>query len=246
MPVAKKKPAATAGEVKVPKPKFQSFSIWIVGDTPLICHAWAPKNKKHMLEKQQKKVNEAGKDIRDPDSDFLSSLYEMGEGAYGFPLTAVKKCMLSAAHKDKGVPRDTVMRSLWLDGQMVRVQPAHAGAICDLPLLRIHGSRPEMREDAVNIGSGLKKTASLAYRAQFTVWAMKVNGRFNTAVLTPEWIAFLVESSGLATGIGNWRNEKNGVFGAFHLASAAEEAAWDAFAAGKGPLPLPAHMAEAA
>lgn len=225
------------------KPIFNTFKLWLVGDTPLITHAWSEKAKREMLQKQVK-ATKAGKDQRDPQADFVSSLYEMGQDKdgndiYGFPATGVKNCILSAAHKDKGIARTSVMSALWIDAAMTRVRPALAGAVCDMPLVRIYGGAPEMREDMVKIGSGLNKIANLAYRGQFTVWAMNISGRFNASVITPDALAFLIQESGVASGLGEWRNERKGMFGAFHLASAEEEAQWNAFATGKGQLPLP-------
>lgn len=227
------------------KPQFKAFSIWLVGDTPLITHAWSEKAKREMLQKQVK-APKAGKEAKDPQADFVSSLYEMGDGTYGFPATGFKNCILSAAHKDKGIPRSGVMAALWLDANLVRVRPALAGAICDMPLVRIYGPKPEMREDMVKIGSGLNKVANLAYRAQFTIWAVKIKGRFNAAGLNAEQLAFLISEAGMAFGVGEWRNEKKGMFGAFHLASVEEEDAWDAFATGKGGLPIPENYRQAA
>jgi hypothetical protein len=224
---------------------FKRFSTWIVGDTPLITHAWSEKAKREMLQKQVK-ATKAGKEARDPDADFVSSLYEMGDNAYGFPATGVKNCVLASAHKDKGIARSAVMAALFLDADMVRVRPALAAAICDMPLVRIWGDAPMMREDMVKIGAGLNKTANLAYRAQFTNWAIKVSGKFNSDVLTPEALAFLFSESGIACGLGEWRNERKGFFGSFHIATAEEEAAWDRFATGKGPLPISEAMKIAA
>lgn len=227
------------------KTKFSRFKVWLVGDTPIITHAWSEKAKREMLQKQVK-ATKAGKEPRDPQADFVSSLYEMGDGVYGFPATGVKNCIMSAAHKDKGIARTGVMAALWLDADMVRTRPALAGAICDMPLIRIWGSDPEMREDMVKIGAGLNKTANLAYRAQFTVWAMCITGKFNPAVLNEEALAFLIQESGFASGLGEWRNERKGMFGAFHMADIEEEKAWDAYASGKGPLPMPASYQMAA
>lgn len=227
------------------KSTFKAFSTWIVGDTPLITHAWSEKARREMLEKQVK-ATKGGKVARDPQQDFVSSLYEMGDGSYGFPATGVKNCILASAHKDKGIARTAVMAALWIDAQMVRTRPALAGAVCDMPLLRIYGGAPEMREDMVKIGSGLNKVANLSYRGQFTVWALKLSGRFNADVITPEALAFLIQESGMACGLGEWRNERKGMFGAFHLADTAEEKAWDAFASGKGKLPIPVAYAMAA
>jgi hypothetical protein len=227
------------------KAKFKNFSVWIVGDTPLITHAWSEKAKREMLGKQVKAVK-AGKEARDPQVDFVNSLYEMGDGSYGFPATGLKNCILSGAHKDKGIPRSVVMGALWINAEMVRVRPALAGAVCDMPLLRIYGSKPEMREDMVKIGSGLNKTANLAYRAQFTVWAFKATGRFNVDVLTQEQLAYLIDDVGMSCGVGEWRNERKGMFGAFHRATIEEETVWEKFSIGKAKLPVPVSYAQAA
>lgn len=221
------------------------FNAWIVGDTPLICHAWSEKAKRQMLEKQVGAAK-TGKEPKDPYQDFRNSLYEIEPGVYGFPAMGVKNSWLSAAHKDKNIPRTSAQAGLWLDADIVRLRPGLAGAICDMPLLRIYGSDPEMREDMVSIGAGFKKTANLSYRGQFTVWAMKVKGRTNPLMVNPEKLARLAYDGGMSVGVGEWRNEKKGFFGAYHLADPAEARAWDAFAAGTGPLPVPANYKIAA
>lgn len=226
------------GEMLSTKPIFQAFKLWIVGETPLIVHAWSQKAKLEMLQKQVK-ATRGGKEARNPEQDFVDSLYEMDTGVFGFPATGIKNCILSSAHKDRGVARSSVLAALWIDAEMVRSRPALAGAICDMPLIRIWGSEPQMREDMTKIGSGLNKIANLAYRAQFTNWAMRVTGRFNASVITAESLAFLIQQSGMASGLGEWRNERRGLFGAFRLANSVEEGEWETFARGKGPLPVP-------
>ena len=68
---------------------------------------------------------------------------------------------------------------------------------------------------------------------------MKISGRFNASVLSVEQLAFLISEAGMSYGLGEWRNEKKGIFGAFRLASAEEEDAWEAYVAGKGEMPNP-------
>jgi hypothetical protein len=249
------KPKEETGNLMIALSKptaFKRFAVWIIGDTPLITHAWSQKAKTEMLQKQVKAVK-GGKAARDPKQDFVDSLYEMGDGTYGFPTTGVKNCILSAAHKDKGVPRSTALGALWLDANMVRTRPALSSAICDMPLTRIWGGDhedpkhpPLCREDMVKIGAGLNKVANLAYRAQFTVWAMRITGKYNSSVLSDETLGFLIMESGMSSGLGEWRNERKGMFGAFHLADAEEQSEWEAFAAKKGPLPLPENYRQAA
>ena len=219
-------------------PVFARFDIWLVGETPLITNAWSEKAKNQMLAKQLK-TTKAGRGERDPEADFVNSLYEMEPGAYGFPALGIKNAILQAAHKDKGVPRTTMLSALWIDADMVSVRPALAGAMCDMPLVRIYGDPPKMREDMVRVGSGVSKTATLAYRGQFTRWAIRVAGKLNTSIVTPGQFAAMIQDAGMSCGIGEWRNERHGVFGSFHLAHAAEQEAWELFAAGKGPIPEP-------
>lgn len=230
---------------------FSRAQVWIVGTTPLIVHAWSEKAKKEMLAKQVK-ATKPGRDLRDPQQDFVDSLYEIGvdkktgRNMYGFPAMGLKNAILSVSHKDKGVARTSVMQSLWIDAPIVQTRPALEGAVCDMPIIPIHGSAPEMREDMVKIGAGLQKTANLAYRGQFKTWAMRLDLRFNQTTLTPEALAFLIEESGISIGIGEWRNERRGVFGSYRIASAEEEDAWKSYAFGKGSLPVTDQLAEVA
>ena len=235
------KSTETLGAAMIKRATRQPFELWVVGNMPLISHAWSEKAKLAMLAKQVKSIS-AGREVRDPEADFLSSLYEMGEpGVYGFPATALKKAILGVAHKDKGVARSGAMglqAALWIQPKITRVRPALAGAMCDMPLLQIWGSKPEMREDMVRVGTRIK-SADFAYRAQFTIWAFRVRGHLNIDILPITSLNELIREAGIAIGVGDWRNEKSGYFGAFHLANEDEVAAWDAFADAGGPLPEP-------
>src|SRR4051812_48625662 len=73
------------GELLSEKAPSQDFIFWIVGDTPIIVHAWSEKAKGDML-KTQAGATRSAKEKRDPEKDFLQSLYDMGDGIYGFPI----------------------------------------------------------------------------------------------------------------------------------------------------------------
>jgi hypothetical protein len=224
------------------KKTFSRFDVWIVGDTPLITHSWSEKARLDMLRKQVKAVKAAGRQARDPEEDFRNSLYEIKDGVYAFPTTAAKLALMSAAHQDKGISKTSILANVWLDCSMYKVRPALATAVCDMPLTRIYGAKPEMREDMVRVGAGMNKTSTLAYRAQFFPWAARISGRFNPTQVPAESLAFLFDEAGRACGLCDWRNEKRGVFGSFHLSTAEEEDAWTRFAKGEGPMPMPETM----
>jgi hypothetical protein len=158
----------------------------------------------------------------------------------------VKKAIVSSAHKDKGIPKNALQAALWIKPLLVQTRPALAGAVCNVPMLKLYGSKPQLREDMVRIGAGPVKTANFAYRAEFTVWAMFIEGSLNTSTVPASALQQMVMAAGREVGIGDWRNERGGMFGAFKIADTKEEAAWEAFAKGKGKLPVPAGMKLAA
>ena len=80
-------------------------------------------------------------------------------------------------------------------------------------LVRIDGE-PRMREDMVRVGMG---TADIRYRAGFPEWSTTITISYNAGVFTPEQIVNLFNQGGFGVGVGEWRPEKNGPFGRFHV-----------------------------
>jgi hypothetical protein len=72
-----------------------------------------------------------------------------------------------------------------------------------------------MREDMVRVGMG---SADLRYRGEFKEWKTTFSIRFNKNVLSIEQIVLLFNTAGFAIGVGEWRPEKNGSHGMFHVA----------------------------
>lgn len=78
-----------------------------------------------------------------------------------------------------------------------------------------------MREDMVRVGMG---TADLRYRPEFSEWRTKILVRYNTNVLSEAQILNLLNVAGFAVGVGEWRPEKDGQYGMFHVATDKEAA----------------------
>jgi hypothetical protein len=64
--------------------------------------------------------------------------------------------------------------------------------------------------------------ADIRYRAEYPTWHTKVVVRFNANVLSPEQILNLLNTGGFAVGVGEWRPEKDGAYGMFHVATEAD------------------------
>lgn len=196
--------------------------IRIVGDTPLIVHAWSEKAKRQMLEVQMRATKTRAKEVRNPASDFIHSLYwltaipeeetfeafekALAEGAkFGFPVGAIKQAANSAAYRLGWVKNQMSLRGAYFlkteFGEMAEIQ----------------GGAPDFREDMVRIGMG---TADLRYRGEFKNWYMEMVLEYNASGdITLEQIMNCINQGGYSVGIGEWRPEKDGDFGRFHIES---------------------------
>jgi len=73
--------------ITLPPIKLSIVKLTVVGDSPLICHAWSEKSKRQMLEKQMKKAA-LKKEAKSPERDYEESLYPYPGGGFGFPSAA--------------------------------------------------------------------------------------------------------------------------------------------------------------
>jgi hypothetical protein len=182
-------------EVAPERIDVRRFSVRIVGDSPLITHAWSHKAKEMMLNKQMKKGTQA-KEAKDPEKDYEESLYRLPDGACGFPSIGVKAAAIRGA-KGLGMVMSDTRAAFHIEGD----------------LLKINGE-PHPREDMVRIGMG---TADIRYRGEFTDWSIDLPVTYNARIVSAEQIVAMLDAGGFGTGIGEWRPEKDGQFGRFHV-----------------------------
>lgn len=205
--------------------EIERVGISIVGDSPLIVHAWGEKAKRQMLEAQMKVTKIQGRDAKNPVEDFINSLYwishkptEYNEAAYaasvkagaqwGFPVTAIKQAAASGGFRSGALKDKMGIRgSFFIEGVRVNGDT----------LAVIEGPAPTMREDMVKIGMG---TADLRYRGMFENWSMNLTISYNkNGPITLEQIVNLINLGGYMCGIGEWRPERDGEYGQFHVAA---------------------------
>jgi len=204
------------------------LTIHIVGDTPLIISAWSAKAKQEMLDAQtggkKTKKQRIAKNIwaesagrlywmdGEPDidySDWTQELYEKHtQGArFGFPATAFKKAAIGAAYHG-GYTSSRVE----LQGEFFIVGEG------EQQLVQIHSdSIPSIREDNVKL---MGKTADLRHRPQFETWSADLIVRYDrNGSIAPESIINMINLGGRKEGVGEWRIEKGGQYGMYHVES---------------------------
>lgn len=211
---------ATKQEVGIELPPLNIglMEVTLIGDSPLIVHAWSHKAKREMLDKQMKKAKGA-KDAKDPKADYDASMYRLADGGYGFPSVAFKAAAVTAGTSVAGLTKVAARQAFHVLGEDVDIRGAFEGSVSRVNLARIDGCTPQMREDMVRVGMG---TADLRYRAEFPKWHAKVLVRYNQGVLSEAQILNLLNTAGFAVGVGEWRPEKDGAYGMFHVATEQE------------------------
>ena len=200
---------------------LQLMEVTIVGDAPLICHAWSHKSKLEMLDKQMKKAK--GKQAaKDPVADFKASLYLLSDGSCGFPSVGFKNAAVTAVTSVAGLTKVAARQAFHILGDDVDRPGVFPGTVCRENLIKVEGGSPRMREDMVRVGMG---TADIRYRGEFWPWHAKLLVRYNKNTLSEEQILNIINTAGFGVGVGEWRPEKDGDKGMFHVALESEVAA---------------------
>lgn len=198
--------SAKKTSVSVPTLDLQHIQLTLIGDTPLIVHNFSTKSRKEILDKQQKRAKR-GREARDPESEYKEAFYVIEEGVYGFPAMGFKKAAVRAA---KSLP-----------GMTMTDARGYFHIICDPHMLiPLKYESVECVEDVIRLSNG---SADLRYRPYFYGWSVDLNLRYNQAVVSDEQIVMMFDLAGFGVGVGDWRPEKNGQFGMFHVDKAGTE-----------------------
>lgn len=201
--------------ITIPAIDIRNATITLKGDSPLIVHKWSEKAKKMMLDKQMKVATSKGHDAKDPFADFVDTIYflsgkpesptpgafeeALSNGArFGFPSVGVKASAVSAGFR-AGVTKNLVSMNgaFHIDEEYVEIKGV-----------------PQIREDMVRVGMG---TADIRYRAEFPEWSTTFTVKYNAGVISLAQLCNLFNLGGFAVGIGEWRPEKGGTYGRYHV-----------------------------
>ena len=200
--------------------EIKKVTVRVVGDTPLIMHAWSEQAKRMMLEAQMGIAKGKKKEVKNPADDFIRSMYwltpmpedgtmesfeeAIANGArFGFPVTAFKQAAISAAYRMGWAKDKMSMRgAFYIDSD-------------ENGMIEIHSDTPEMREDMVKVGMG---TADIRYRGEIKNWFADLTISYNAnGQYSLENIVYIINAGGYGCGVGEWRPERDGQNGMFHV-----------------------------
>ena len=158
--------------------------IRIVGDSPLIMHAWSAKAKRQILEKEIGATKTKAREVKNPIEEFVSSMYwltpmpeeftrdavstALETARFGFPVTAFKQAAIDASYRQGWTKDKASLRGAFF------IEPNENGyysgdleidfkekKIAVIPnvykseaMVEIVSDLPLMREDMVRVGMG--------------------------------------------------------------------------------------------
>lgn len=196
--------------------------IRIVGDSSLIVHDWTQKAKQEMLDKMMGKKKAEKRENKDPIAEFADSMHwisgkpakfdeesvrkaiESDESRWGFPATGFKQAMCSTAYRCGWEPNQMGLR-----GGLFVVPDGN-------DLVEIKGCKPVMREDMVKVGMG---QPDIRYRGEFKNWHADLHIRYDVSAYPLDYLVNILNTAGFKCGVGEWRVERDGQFGMFHVDS---------------------------
>lgn len=195
----KSEPKDKTGGLNIPKMNIETMDIILIGDTPLISHAWSDEVKTKMLDKMMGLPEGETRAPKDPQKEYENSLYPMPGGKFGHPIMAFKKAWVGAGRYVEGF-KMTELRGLMF--------------VVGGPLVWVEGT-PRMRgPDPVTVG----QTTDLRFRGEFETWRVRLTVKFNASNISRAQVINLFQIAGFAVGVGDWRPECDGPYGTWHVA----------------------------
>ena len=192
-------------KIEIPPINFKRVKVTLEGDSPLLVNRFSEKSKQQILDKQLKKAKTA-KEAKDPMTLFKASLYPIPgkRNKYGVPAGGVKKCAVSACKFVDGVPASRAQGSFH-----ILAGPGN--------LVEIKGGKPQLDEQMVRVGPFGRRVADVRYRARFDTWSLSFIIQYNANMISPGQLVNLFDNAGFAVGLCEYRPEKSGSYGMFHV-----------------------------
>lgn len=190
-------PKATAQTViEIPPIEIKTYVFRLAGDSELITHAWSEKAKREMADVQGGKAR-AKKAPKIPKEEYEGAFYRLPDGTPAITAISFKAAAVNAARQVEGLTMTYLRGAFHTVGDLVAIEGV-----------------PRMRTDMVRVGMGV---ADIRYRPGFDPWAVNLKVRVNTRALTLEQLVHLFNQAGFSAGVGEWRPEKKGLYGMFHV-----------------------------
>ena len=210
--------------ITIPEIKLERHTLYLIGNAPLIVHAFAEKSRKQMLDKQMKKAK-GGRDARDPYAEVEAARYVLPDGRDGFPSVGFKNAAVTACTSISDVTKVAARQAFRVEGLAMNSEGIIEGAFVRTALVPLVAHPHTIREDVVRL-SGVGRTAEMRYRPEYSIWGVELDVVLNPQVVSIGQLASMFQAAGHGVGVGEFRPERNGDCGTFDVVSEKEFAKW--------------------
>ena len=214
MATKKKTESTTTSTLAINPIGIGTVTVSLVGETEIILHRLSQKmkdeiqnNEGGLQDPKRKKKQPRTKEVIE--REYQDAFYLTKEGNPAFKALGLKLAMVRAC-------RDLDMHMTEARGRL-HVLGENGGNEDELLEIIPDGGKPYMRTDFVKVGNG---GGTLRYRPGIPAgWKVNATIKYNKAPLTEEAIVNLLNQAGFGVGLCEWRPEKNGSYGRFHVES---------------------------
>lgn len=200
------------GQIAIPRLNIQHETLRVIGTSALLVHAWSEKVMKQIADAQgSARSNAKGrkKDPRDPEQEFKDAQYRDSHGNHCVRALALKASMVESVRFIPGNQQGREFPMSLAKGIMQVLGD----------LLPITANEPIMRRDMARLSSGV---SSPVYRPEYFPWGIEFTLMYNADLISLDGILSLFTLAGFHSGLCEWRPERGGNFGMFHIAAKGE------------------------
>lgn len=215
---------AKSNVISIPEVRLEQYRLYLIGNAPLLVHAFPEKARKQMIDKQMKTAK-GGRDARDPYAEFAACRYLLPDGRDGFPAIAFKGAAVTACTSLADVTKVAARQAFRVAGVPMNASGAIDGAFVRTALVPLVAKEPVMREDVARL-SGPSRSAEMRYRPEFDVWGVELDVTLNPQVISISQLATMFQAAGHGVGVGDYRPERDGDCGTFDVVSESEFKKW--------------------
>jgi hypothetical protein len=212
MPTPRKK-AASEKAVQILEIKQDERTFHLLGTSPLIMHRFSQKAWQELLFPSEDLNKAARQQVlkHDPQAEFRGAFYrnrdENRKAMFHLPNGMLHGALAQAAIDIPGAAKAQITR-------LTRVTDLN---------IDLYGT-PQIFSAMVR-NSGMTRTPDVRTRPIFPEWACSLTIRWVRGLISERDIFALLQGAGVIVGIGDWRGERGGPFGAFEVVYGRENGA---------------------
>ena len=188
--------------VEISNLKLKNMNVGVIGTSPLLTNNMSEEDEEQLLRMETKKSRI--RKARDTEKEVKDAIYRTEDGKPGILASAFRRAMIDTAKSKHLFSTD-------IDGKLISGAVRVLGGIIPIKYSKMVTNR------ARGIRSGRTKSPIIIFRPEFRDWSCILNIQFDESAISADQIINLLNYAGFHTGVGDWRPQRNGIYGMFRV-----------------------------